>query len=197
MDLEELLTLLELDEPSGFEYFENLADLVECETEIPEETLYMLFSEVNASAVAEIIEHYFEEMLETMPDDSIEIYTLLENIKLALLGLLGAGEEDSARLHFAEEFHKFRTWYTFESEVICSNIDSGEEKTLPLRDALTLSRLEKLEHDEYRYDFAGCLEYELEEYIMDFADLAKEELTYESDDLLENGYLYDDEMKGQ
>ena len=31
---------------------------------------------------------------------------------------------------------------------------------------------EKLEGDEYRYDFTDALEYELEEYIMTYGDLA-------------------------
>ena len=43
---------------------------------------------------------------------------------------------------------------------------------MPVRDALALSRLEKLEGDEYRYDFTDALEYELEEYIMTYGDLA-------------------------
>ena len=67
---------------------------------------------------------------------------------------------------------------------------------LPLRDALTLLRLEKLGEEEYSYDFSECLDYELEDYIMSFADLARAEAE-EEEDLIQNGYSMDDEPEDQ
>jgi len=60
-----------------------------------------------------------------------------------------------------------------------------------------LSRLEKMEEDEFQYDFEDCLKYEIDEYIMSFADLAieEEEDEEEKTDLLDSGYVYDDEMR--
>lgn len=195
MDLNELLKLLDLEAPEEFEYFENFADLVESDDEIPEETIYMLFSRVNRSAVVDIILHYFEEIMESMPDDSTDMYTLLENIKRALIGLLKSRGEEDCIVYFAQELYKFKQWYTNDSVVECSRLDGSEKKELHLIDALVLARVEQLESDEYRYDFSQCLEYELEDYVMDLADIAGSQDTCEDDNLLSSGYLYEDDMK--
>jgi hypothetical protein len=197
MDLNELMEILEIEEPSEFEYFENLADLIESDEAIPEETLFQLFSQTDPATVAELIHNYFEDMLEAMPDSSTEMYTLLENIKRSLMGLLQSNDDESNIRRFAEELARFKNWFCFESEVGCKSMSDGEEKALPLRDALVLSRLEKMEEDEYQYDFEDCLKYEIDEYIMSFADLAVEEDEEEDEtaDLMDSGYVYDDEMK--
>lgn len=197
MDLNELMEMLEIEEPGEFEYFENFADLIESDETIPEETLYQLFSQTDPKIVSELIHNYFEDMLEAMPESSAEMYTLLENIKRSLIGLLQTSEDESLMRHFVEELHRFKTWFCAESEVGCKSLSDGEEKVLPLRDALVLSRLEKMEEDEYQYDFEECLKYEIDEYIMSFADLAVEEDEddEENADLLDSGYVYDDEMR--
>jgi hypothetical protein len=197
MDLNELMEMLEIDEPSEFEYFENLADLIESDEAIPEETLFQLFSQTDHKTVAELIHNYFDDMLEAMPESSTEMFTLLENIKRSLIGLLQTSEEESLLRHFVEELFRFKTWFCFESEVGCKSLSGGEEKSLPLRDALILSRLEKMEEDEFQYDFEDCLKYEIDEYIMSFADLAieEEEEDEEKTDLMDSGYVYDDEMR--
>jgi hypothetical protein len=197
MDLNELMEMLEIDEPSEFEYFENLADLIESDETIPEETLFQLFSQTDPKTVAELIHNYFEDMLEAMPESSTDMLILLENIKRSLIGLLQTSEEESLLRHFVEELFRFKAWFCFESEVGCKSLATGEVKLLPLRDALVLSRLEKLEEDEFQYDFESCLKYEIDEYIMSFADLAveEEEEEEENSDLLDSGYVYDDEMR--
>lgn len=197
MDLNELMEMLEIDEPSEFEYFENLADLIESEETIPEETLFQLFSQTDPKVVADLIHNYFEDMLEAMPEYSTEMFTLLENIKRSLIGLLQTSDDESLLLHFVEELYRFKVWYCAESEVTCKSLSDGEEKVLPLRDALVLSRLEKMEEDEYQYDFEECLKYEIDEYIMSFADLAVEEVDEDEEgaDLMDSGYVYDDEMR--
>ena len=196
MDLRELLEMLEIDEPREFEYFENMADLMESDEPVPVETLYQLFSETEPAIVAELIVSYFDDLLEAVPDDATETYLLLDSIKRALSGLAGNLDEEGNLTRFAEEFQRFRAFYNTDSEVICKSQADGEEKTLPLRDALTLARLEKLEEEEYQYDFADCLRYELDEYVMGFAELAgTEDETEEEGDLLDRGYVYDDEMR--
>ncbi|MEA4922643.1 MAG: hypothetical protein VB031_04660 [Eubacteriaceae bacterium] len=198
MELQELLEMLELDEPEEFEYFENFADLIECDEDIPEETLYLLFSQTEPETIADIINSYFDELQEAVPDEGVDIYTLLESIKMALIGLMRSGDEDNAMVHFAEELAKFKNWYSFESAVTCRNLSTDEEKVLSLRDALTLARLEKMNDEEYSYDFTDCLDYELEDYIMGFADMAQNEnVGEENEDIMSSGYVYDDEMKKQ
>ena len=56
----------------------------------------------------------------------------------------------------------------------CRNLATDEVLIVPVRDSLTTARLEKLEGSEYTYDFSKALEYQLEEYIMTYADLVEE-----------------------
>lgn len=168
MELDELMALLELDDPSEFEYFENFAEIAEIDEEIPEETLFQLFSQVDPQTVSELITNYFEEILRAMPDDGTDAYLLLDNISRSLSGLL-VSEEERAKVYFSEELARFHRWYTKDSEVSCTSQETGHEKLLPLRDALTLARLEKLDGEPHGYDFTGCLDYEIDEFIMNFA----------------------------
>lgn len=195
MELNELLEKLELEEAREFEYFENFADLVENQWDIPADTLFTLFSETDKEDVAEVIRQYFDEMQEGMPDDSTDIFTLIETIKMYLSGLILNSKNDNLMMDFAEEINRFRNWYCEGSSVDCVDIGTGKKETISLKDALTVSRIDRMENTEHRFDFENCLDYEIDEYLMNFADFGDEEDYDESEDLIENGYVYDDEMK--
>jgi len=174
MELDELMALLELDDPSEFEYFENFAEIAETDEELPEETLYALFTQTDPHTVSELIGNYFDEVQRAMPDDGTDAYILLDNISRSLAGLI-VSEEERAKVYFSEELARFHRWYTRDSEVSCISQETGHEKILPLRDALTLARLEKLDGEPHGYDFTGCLDYEIDEFIMHFAVDREEE----------------------
>ncbi|MBQ3965124.1 MAG: hypothetical protein II682_06750, partial [Firmicutes bacterium] len=174
MELDELMALIDIDEPAGFEYFENFAEIAEADLEIPEETLYALFSQTDPGTVSDLIGNYFEEILRAMPDDGTDAYILLDNIGRSLSGLM-LSDEERAKVYFSEELARFHRWYTKESEVSCTSQETGHEQILPLRDALTLARLERLDGEPHGYDFTGCLDYEIDEFIMNFAIDREEE----------------------
>ena len=137
MDLNELLELLELEEAAGFEYFEDMAIILETEEDLPEKTLYELFKDTDAGTVAELLGNYFDDIMEAMPDDT-DMYLLLENIKRMLQGLLSG--EDGADVHgFVEEVVRFRRWYGMDSEVRIRDVDTLEEAVLPLKELPTKS----------------------------------------------------------
>lgn len=175
MDREELFALLDIETGEDFQYFENFADLVENEGAIDDDALYDLIREIDMKTFAEICESYFYEVLENMPGDQIDAYNLVENIKRVLVGLSEAVRkgEENADLKLADELNKFRLWYSVDSEVECRNVANDQVDYVPVRDALALSRMEKLDGDEYRYDFTDALDYELEEYMMTYADMAE------------------------
>ncbi|SCJ82831.1 Uncharacterised protein [uncultured Eubacterium sp.] len=177
MDREELFALLDIETGEDFQYFENFADFVENEGAIDSDAIYDLITEIDMKTFAELCESYFYETLENVPGDQIDIYSLLENIKRVLVGLSEAVRkgEENADLKLTDEWNKFRIWYSADSEVECKNTASDEVHYVPVRDALVISRMEKLDGDEYRYDFAGALDYELEEFIMNYADMAEAE----------------------
>ena len=224
MNYGELLELLEISSPEEFEYFENVADLIECERVIGEEALTELFAQIDGSIFSELIENYFSELLEKIPDRAIDIYTLIHTIGLSLAGLAketGVKEGNASLL--AEEFDRFRRWYMFDTAAVITNLKSGECKTVPLSEALVTYRLETISGDEHDYDFENCLDYPLTEYVISLSGIAegeyenrnREQEFYEhdgrhagfqeegklyihaSEDILNDGFVYDDEFSDE
>lgn len=182
MDFYELLEYLDLESAAEFEYFEAMADLVESDEYIEQEAVFALFEGADETMIAELLEDYFEDILEGLPEDSGEIYSLLHQIKMSLIGLAqnrGCGmdaESDLRRL--VDEFCRFRTWYCEESDVELSPDAGGPSIHQCLRDAITTSRMQRLGGDSYRYSFEEALDYELDSYTMSFAELAAAEDGY-------------------
>lgn len=176
----ELYELLDIDRPSDFQYFENLAELLEYEGEIEEGVLAQLLDGVDKKTLAELIYNYFEEMTDFLPGDAAEAYGVLERIKFALMGLARNCEEEDLLPNLVEELERFRLWYSVSSRVYCTSIQTGEEEVLPVRDAVTLARSESLTREKFEYDYSECLDYPLDEYIMNFGDLVAAELEEEA-----------------
>lgn len=176
MDREELFAFLDMDGGEDFQYFENFADFVEHGGVIDSDAVYELIAEIDLKTFAELCESYFYETLEQVPGDQIDLYNLLENIKRVLIGLSEAGRkgEDNALVNLSDQWNRFRLWYSDDSNVECRNLSTGEIDFLPVRDALLQNRLERLSGEEYSFDFSDTMNFELEEYIMSYADLAEE-----------------------
>lgn len=187
MKLETLLEFLELEDPSEFEYFENLADLMETDMEIEPETMYQLLEAVDMEVMGEMIENYFSEILNALPEDAVEMYTLLDSVRLAFVGMAKHLEEERDLVLFADELTRFRNWYSLYSTVWVREIveEVPREKELPLRDALTLVRMEQLGGEKYDYIFEEALDFEMDQYTVAFADLAQENGAVERDEELE------------
>ena len=176
----ELYARLDIEHAADFVYFENLAALLECDEELEEGLLYALFAKVDLDNLEELLQNYFTEMGENLPDSAAELFTLLENEQRALVGLLRSGEENKI-VQFADELDRFRRWYCQESRVLCTALADRRERTMPLRDALAEIRAARFLGDSEEYDFSACLDYPLEEYLMSFADL----LAAEADEILQ------------
>ena len=175
MNFDELLEYLDLEDGRDFEYFESMADMIESEDYIEPEAMYQLFDRADKTMIEELLNDYFEDILEGLPEDSGEIFSLLHQIKLSLTGMISNMEDDTDLRRFAEEFHKFSNWYSRESEVQLKPEDGGAVLYHTVRDAITASRVEKLGGEKYRYDFEKALDYQLDDYTVSFSDLAKTE----------------------
>lgn len=177
MNYEELLEFLGIENGTEFEYFENLADLIEADDEISDEALYQIFKEADKSSLADLLENYFEDILKSIPDDSTDIFTLIEGVKMSFIGLVEAidsgNEEETSLVHFCDELNNFKNWYSRDSKAECIKMSDGSREVLPVRDALVYSRLEKLDGDKYQYDFQECMDYSPEEYVLTYGDLAR------------------------
>lgn len=181
MNYEELLAYLDLEGPEDFQYFEAMADLVESEEYIELEAIYKLFDGADNGVVSQIIDEYFDDILDGLPEDSGEIYSLLSQIKMSLVGMSSNIEEVDDLRKFADEIFKFRNWFCEETEVELRPQGGGAPMYQCLRDAITTARMEKLGGDQFGYDFEGSLNYELDSYMMSFADMVAAE-DYEGDD---------------
>lgn len=175
MTINDLLEMLDLEEAAQFEYFENISDLIETDEDINEDLLFQLFKDVNMETMAELVNNYFDDVLEAVPDDAMEVYTLLDSIKLSFMGMAKNIEDDTDTVRFAELFYRFREWYSIESEVEVKDQSTGEASYMTIRDALTQARIEKLGGAKYDYSFDGAMDFEMDDYVMSFADLVKEE----------------------
>jgi hypothetical protein len=178
MEYEDLLSLLDASSGKDLAYVEQYAELVECEDYISPETLSQVFEELDSEALVELTDNYFEELLENIPDEETELYTLVQTIGRALSGLALIPDPDEATASYADEFLRFRTWFTFESEVRCEEIDSGDdskELIVPLMHALAMYRSQHLSDEEYTYDFSETLDYPIDEYAMPLENLDEDD----------------------
>lgn len=190
MTLNELLEMLDLEESSQFEYFENISDLVESEEEIEAEVMYQLFKDIDMKTMADLLNTYFDDILEAVPDDALEVYTLIDSVKMSMIGMAKNISEETDIVRFAEQFTGFRNWYSIDSQVfVCEVGNYGDEKCVNMRDALTLSRCEELGGEKYEYTFEEALTFEMDEYSMSFADLVNDEDTDYNDDYEDIGDL--------
>ena len=171
MDKQEFYNQLDIDEVEDFQYFENLALLLESDDDIDFSLIAELIAEVDKDVLAELMDNYFNEILEFVPGSETEIFTFLDNIKRSLIGMARNPEDETVVTKLAEEIDRFRKWYSIDSVVYCTKVGETTEEINTVRDALVLSRLEKLGEDKYEYTFSEALDYPLDEYVMSFADM--------------------------
>lgn len=188
MDKDKLYQMLDIEEPEDFQYFENIASLLECDEEIGYDDLYALLKDVDKDQLAQLIHDYFEELSDYVPEDATDLFILLDNIKLSLIGMAKNSDEERVMASLTEELNRFRTWYSLDSSVICTTVDDKREEEHTVRDAIALSRIEKLQGDKYAYDFTRCADYPLDEYIMSFADIVSQAI--EEDEEKNNGMTF-------
>lgn len=192
MDFEELLELLEIDSSDEFGYFEHFAALVELDEEIPYDLFYKILADVEAETLIDLTDNYFEDVLQGMPEDAIDVYTLLGTIRQALIGLAKNSSTREERIAYVDELYKFRNWYIFDSVVHLRRFSDNVKRDVTASEALSLYRLEKLNEDQYRYDFSDCMDYEIDEYTISIdakLDEEYEEIIEEDEDLYEDGLI--------
>jgi hypothetical protein len=181
MDIEELLEKIDIEAPSGLVYFEQFADLMEEQADIPLETLFALAEGMDPAVLAELTGGYFEDILQSVPDDEDELYSLLYSVGTTLETLAGSGEEETIRL-FTEEFYRFRSWYMFEPTVMCTDPAESSEQEMTLYEALTSHRAKNFTNEDFIYDFSNALSFQLDEYIISIGSMYDDDFDEDYDD---------------
>ena len=157
MTLKELYAKLDMEGPADFEYFEQLADLVESEEDIPFDLFYSVLSQVSSETMTELAGNYMEEISEALPDGTDDLFSLVDSIQQRLLLLADSLEVPDNRRSFVEELYKFRDWYRKPGN---ASVDGEETSIL---DAVACAREEALGEPAHEYDFAKALDYDLAE----------------------------------
>lgn len=160
MTRDELFELLEIDTPADFEYFEQLAELLESEEDIPFDLFYIALSEISPETASELLENYFKELEDSIPDGADELESLAGTLKDQLLSYAEGIEDPDGRRDLARELYKFREWY--------HDADGAEVDGKPysVMDALYEHRAEGFAGSSHEYSFPGALKYELEEFTL-------------------------------
>jgi hypothetical protein len=183
MNIEEVLELLEINSPDEFEYFEHIAELLECPEDISYEIFHAILKEVEVEILEDLLDSYFEDVLKGIPDDATDFFTLMSTIQQHLLSLVSEADDQDQKRQFIDELYRFRTWFTFDSIVICKNKTDGLTINATALEAITLHRLEKLGEQAYEYDFSESIDYPLEELSIKFSyAVEKDEIDEDEDD---------------
>lgn len=167
MDKVRFYRVLDIDSPDEFQYYENLASLLEEDEFIEENLIKDLLKDIDTEKLAEHFESYFESFLSHIPDSETEMYVTIESIKRAFDGLIfnEMSAEDISRL--ASEISKFRKWYVHELNAF----DRLTGKEASIRDARYDIAAAKLLGTDADYDFRSALDYDLEGFNVRLADM--------------------------
>ena len=173
MNYYELIDYLDIESGLELEYFEEIADVIESDEHIDHEALMRLFGEADPVTAASLLEEYFNEIMGGLPSDYSDMFSLLDQIRLELTGTIrnvDAEDPDSIR-EFTDRFYRFRNWYVYDTEVSVLNKGDGREYEQSVRDAIATARAGKLSGEEFAFDFATALDYDIDYYAMSFSDL--------------------------
>lgn len=172
MTRDELLDVLDIEEGSEFQYVENMADLIESEEVITEDALAGVLSEVEPETFIEVSEGYFGDLMDHLPDEAAEAYTIIEAVRNNFRTLAGQMKEDPSSLtRLCEEIVRFRGWFSEPDTVTCTDENTGESHRESIMDAVADSRLAVLDGNDWTFDFGNIGDYPIDDYIVNIGDL--------------------------
>ncbi len=157
MTLAKLFKALDMETPEDMEYFEQFADLMEMDEDIPFDLFYIALSKVDAETAGDLVENYFEDLTTAIPDDANEMVSLVDSVEQNLLLLAADLDQDDVRRSFAQQLHKFRVWY---QDPEGAEVDGKE--TSPFL-AVLQAREDRLSGESHSIDFPSCADYELDD----------------------------------
>ncbi len=176
MTRDELFELLEMDSAEDFGYFEQFAELVECEDEIEYDDFYEAVSKVDRDTLAEINENYFTEIEKTFPEDCDDFYEVMQSIWENLKRLAADSDDETYRREYANQLFRFHEMYTAPDGA------SVDGNPCSVMEAMAESRLSAIDRTKHSYDFENSLD-----YVPDYISIRLggfDEDEYDSDDTM-------------
>jgi len=173
MTKEELFELVDIETGEDFTYFENFANLMEADEYLTEEDIGMLLRELDCITFSELAESYFYDVMENLPDNAIDIYNTMEAVKRNIVSIstaIAKGEEQSHKL--CREIYNFRNWYSNAKSCYATDLSSGKENLISIRDAIYENKLAWITKTDWVFDFSDCDQLEISEYIINVGELS-------------------------
>ena len=170
MTLADLFEMLEMDSPADFEYFEQFADLMESEENIPFDLFYTAISQASSETMTELTGNYMEDLSNALPDDYDELFTIVDSVQQRLLLLCEDLDEGDSRRDYANELYRFRQWYHKNDGAFVDGVPCC------VMDAAARARSEKFSGTEHVYDFSPSLGYDLEDLSVGLGSFSKIDL---------------------
>ena len=167
MDKVRFYKVLDIDSADEFQYYENLAALLEEDEYIEENLIKDLMRNADAEKLAEHMGSYFDAFLDHLPDNETDLYVLVESMGRVFEGLISEDMSDADVSELASEIARFRKWYVHDLNAF--NKLTGEEASV--RDARYDIAAAKLLGEEADYDFRTALDYDLEGFNVRIADM--------------------------
>ena len=167
MDKVRFYRVLDIESPEEFQYYENLASLLEEDEFIEENLIKDLLKDIDTEKLAEHFESYFDGFLDHIPDSETEMYVTIESIKRAFDGLIFDEMTQDDIDQLAKELSKFRKWYVHDQNAF--NRLNGEEASV--RDARYDIAAAKLLGEDADFDFRLALDYDLEGFNVRLSDM--------------------------
>ena len=159
--------ILDIDSPEEFQYYENLASLLESDEFIEENLIKDLVRTVDSERLAEHMDSYFESFLKHVPDSETELYVLVESMGRMFDGLISDSMTDHEMAKLASEIARFRKWYVHD----LNTFDRIEGIEKNVRDARYDIAAANLLGEKADFDFRPALDYEVEGFDVRIADL--------------------------
>lgn len=167
MDKTTFYNKLNINDASEFEYFENLAALLEEDDYIESNLIKDLLKDVDVDFLADATDNYFEDFLKAIPDEETSLYITVESIKRAFNGMMVADMTSDEINALADELVRFRKWYVQDSLVF----DKLNKVEVSVRDARYDIQAAKLLGEKTDYDFRTAYDYEVEGYDVRISDI--------------------------
>lgn len=190
MTLEKLYKLLEMDGPEDMEYFEQFADLMEMDEDVPFDLFYIVLSKLTPENAGELAENYFEDLSNAAPEDENDLVLLLDSLEENLMHLAEDIEDGDCRRSFAEQLYKFREWYKAPG-----GAEINGEK-VSVFEALLQARTDAISGDTHELAFTSTDDFKMEDASYGLGRFSQIDITAEPEDGTDAEETEDNEENG-
>lgn len=159
MKRDELYSLIDIETPSDFKYYENLELLLENDEKIDSYLLEELFYSLNGEQLIDLFQSYFNEIIRILPDNEDDLYLKFDVIKRKFLGILEREKDRENVKILVSEIESFKKWFIEDRLVKCNN-----NTNTSIYEAIYDIYASKLLNNDCKYDFSNINDYKIDAF---------------------------------